>query len=259
MILENLVAGSEVHWQLARFFLVLFGGLTFVRVVMIPIIDKLVSRKSDSVTTQASLQNFVGIFSAFIVFTFALQAAGFGGLVTVFGTVTAALTVAIGFGMREEVGSLVSGVFIQLDNPFVKGDYIKVNDVEGVIDEIQLRSTILKTSGSEKLVMPNRVLTANGVKNYTKGKKTKTSISVKTPVETVEKAREILVKKANQNEEVLEKPEPETVINRIEDGKTEVELHYWINSPGKVSRVRSEILEKFSKDAKRRKVFKEYE
>lgn len=257
MILENLASGAEVHWQLGRFVLVLVTGLVLIRAVFQPLVRSFVSRKSDSVTTQASLQNFTGIFSVFIVLTLALQAGGFGGLVTVFGTVTAALTVAIGFGMREEVGSLVSGVFIHLDNPFVKGDYIKVNDIEGIVDEIQLRSTILKSTGSEKLVMPNRVLTANGVRNFTRGKKTKTSIMVKTPVDTVEKAREILEKKAVQNEEVLEKPEPETVIKGVEDGKTEVELHYWLDSPQKVSKVRSQILEKFSKDSKRRKVFKD--
>jgi small-conductance mechanosensitive channel len=259
MILENLLTGGEVHWQLARFTVTLVAGLALMRIILVPLVDRFVSRRSDSVETQASLKNFIEIFTGFIVFTMALQAGNFGGLVTVVGTITAALTVAIGFGMRDEVGSLVSGVFIQLDNPFVKGDYIKVQDTEGVIRDIGLRMTTLKTTGSEKLLVPNRILTGNSVKNFTRGRKTKTSVAVKPPVESVEKARKILKEKTVENDEALENPEPDTLINGLDDGKAEVELHYWVNSPEKVSMVRSQILEKFTTEAREQKIFESEE
>lgn len=234
-------------------------GLVFIRAAVMPATRFLVAQRTDNIRTQSSIRNFTGIFSGFMVLTAALQAGSFGGLVTILGTITAALTVAIGFGMRDEVGSLVSGIFIQVDNPFVKGDYIKVDETEGVVQEINIRTTTLKTSGSEKMVMPNRVLNASGIKNFTRGRKTKTSITVKTPVETVDKARKILREGAEENKEIQDSPEPDTLISKIEDEKAEVELHYWVSSPGKVAEVRSKILENFSEKARDQKIFAEAE
>lgn len=259
MMLEQLITGSTIQIKLLRFLVVMAVGLLFTRTIVMPAARFFARKKSDNITTQASIENLAGIVTGFTVFATALQAGAFGGLVTIVGTVAAALTVAIGFGMREEVGSLVSGFFIQIDNPFVKGDYVKVNETEGVVREIDLRTTILKSSGSEKLVMPNRILTANGVKNFTKGKKTKTSVSVKTPVEKAEKAAEILEKEAVKAEKILEKPEPDTIFNKIEDGEIEVELHYWVKNPENVTEVKSNILAEFSKKAEKNKIFGEKE
>ncbi len=257
MVIEQVMAGTALHWQLARFTLVMITGLVFIRAAVIPATKFLVARRTDNIRTQTSIGNFTGIFTGFLVLIAAFQAGNFGGLVTVLGTVTAALTVAIGFGMRDEVGSLVSGIFIQVDNPFVKGDYIKVDDTEGVVQEINLRTTTLKTSGSEKMVMPNRILNASGIKNFTRGRKTKTSVNVKTPVETVDKARKILREEAEENSEVQDSPEPDTLISKIEEDKAETELHYWVSSPGKVSEVRSKILENFSEKAQDQEIFTE--
>ena len=68
------------------------------------------------------------------------------------------MTVAVGFGMRDQVGNLVSGIFIHFDNPFIKGDYIKVEETEGVVQEIHLRETIINGAGSEKTMIPNSKL-----------------------------------------------------------------------------------------------------
>ncbi|MFB6182515.1 MAG: mechanosensitive ion channel domain-containing protein [Candidatus Nanohaloarchaea archaeon] len=106
-----------------------------------------------------SVENIVGVIGLFITFTVGLQAAKFGNLATILGAIAAALTVAVGFGMRDQISSLVAGILIQLDNPFVKGDYIKVNDQEGKVKEINLRTTIINGKNNEKLVLPNNVLT----------------------------------------------------------------------------------------------------
>jgi len=257
MVAENIVSGTALHWQLVRFSIVAVVGLLAVRTIVMPATKFLIARRTDSLKTQASIQNFAGIFGGIMVLAAALQAGNFGGLVTLLGTITAALTVAIGFGMRDEVGSLVSGIFIQLDSPYVKGDYIKLNEVEGVVQEISLRTTTLKTTGSEKLVMPNRVINSNGIKNCTKGKKSKTSVTVKIPVKNVEKGRKILLDGATNSEQVLKNPEPDTVISKIEEEKAEVELHYWVSAPEKVPEVRSKILDEFSKEAKKKKIFEQ--
>jgi len=240
---------------LARFTVIVLGGLIFTRAILMPITRKLASRKVDTVTTLASIENITGIIFGISFLSLGLQVSGFGGLVTLLGTVTAALTVAIGFGMRDEVGSLVSGLFIQINRPYINGDYLEIGDTRGRVKEIRLRSTVLENTQSEKVVMPNRLMTSDALKNYTRGRKTKTFAEVKAPLEQSEKVMKELSNSAKKNEKVLEKPDPNTSISKLEDDSAIVQLECFVGSSKEVGTVRSEILEDFSNKKKVKEIF----
>ncbi len=245
-MIDQFLTSQQVYFQLARFVITIAIGTILTRTVLMPLTRRAMSRKGSDIKARHSMENIVGLTGLFITFIVALQAGDFGNLVTVLGTIAAALTVAIGFGMRDQVSSVVAGIFIHTDNPFVKGDYIKVNDYEGVVKEIKLRATTLNGKNDEKQIVPNNILTTNVVKNQTKGRRTRASISLKISSENLEKASELLVKSATEQEEVLNNPEPEVNYSGIEDGKIETKLIYWLNGSEQVKSVRSKVLKDFS-------------
>ena len=61
---------------------------------------------------------------------------------------------------REATANLVSGVFISLFKPFGIGDRIKLSDkqIDGVVEDISLRHTIIRTFENTRIVVPNSVL-----------------------------------------------------------------------------------------------------
>ena len=67
--------------------------------------------------------------------------------------VTAILTgagvvgLAVGFGAQSLVKDVISGLFIIMENQYRKGDVVKIADTSGVVEEINLRRTILERSG----------------------------------------------------------------------------------------------------------------
>lgn len=258
-MIEQVISGTSPGFRLARFLIVVGVGMFLTRLVVMPLTRKMVARKVKTVTTQASVENITGIASGILFLSLALQIAGYGGLVTVLGTITAALTVAIGFGMREEVGSLVSGLFIQVNHPYLKGDYVEIGETRGRVDEIRLRSTVLKNVESDKVVVPNRVMTSDALKNYSKGRKTRASVEIKTSVENSKTVREALESAAQETEKVLEKPEPETSIEKIDEGSSVIQLKCFVGSSKDVDAVRSEILEKFSGKSKIKKIYSKNE
>lgn len=246
MVLEtSILTGDSIHFQLARFFIALIIGVILTKTVFAPLMSRILARNPD-VKTRQSLENIGVLIGLFISFTIALQAANFGNLVTVLGTLAAAATVAVGFGMRDQVASVVAGVFIHTDNPFLKGDYIKVGDTEGVVKDIKLRATTLNGAKQEKQIIPNNKLTTEVVKNYTKGTKTKASLEAKIPLEKLEKTSEELQQIAQQTEKVLETPEPRTRNKDVEEDKAQLELKYWVDKPGHVKDSKSEIIQKYS-------------
>ena len=245
-MIDQFFTSQQVYFQLARFVITIVLGTIITRTVLMPLTRRLMARKGSDVKAKHSMENIVALVGLFVTFIVALQAGNFGNLVTVLGTIAAALTVAIGFGMRDQVSSIVAGIFIHTDNPFVKGDYIKVDEFEGVVKEIKLRTTILNGKNDEKQIVPNNILTTSVVRNQTKGNKTRTGIDLKIVSENLEKASEILVNSAVKQEEIMENPEPEVNYVGIDEGKVETRLMYWLNGSEKVKKVRSKVLEAFN-------------
>lgn len=240
----ELVTSSKTYFQLARFLIALVVGVALTRLALMPFTRKLLRRKGDRKALH-SIENLVGVVGLFLTFTVALQVGDFGSLASIIGAIAAALTVAIGFGMRDQVSSLVGGIFIHLDNPFIKGDYIKAGEYEGVVKEIKLRATVLNGVSSGKLVVPNSVLTTNAVKNYTRGRNTKTSLEISPTTVDYEKHAELLKQAANDQSDVRTNPEPKVVLKGLEDDKVNAELHYWIRDSSDLKDIRSQVLESY--------------
>jgi small-conductance mechanosensitive channel len=181
-------------------------------------------RKRNNENTLHIIFNAVGIIGFFLTLTVALQAGSFGNLATIIGAIAAALTVAVGFVMRDQVGNVVSGTFIYFDNLFILGDYIKNGDAEGVVKEINLRDTVINGSRSEKTVVSNSQLMNSPTRNFTKGSKTETSISVELKPDKKEDIQEILLEAARSHGKILEKPEPEVSIKSDEGFSDELHI-----------------------------------
>lgn len=66
---------------------------------------------------------------------------------------------AIGFGAQSLVKDVISGFFIILEDQFGVGDYIKINQAEGTVSEIGLRTTKIVATTGEKHIIPNGMIT----------------------------------------------------------------------------------------------------
>jgi moderate conductance mechanosensitive channel len=86
--------------------------------------------------------------------------------------VTAVLTgagvlgLAVGFGAQSLVKDVLAGLFIILENQYRKGDVVKIADASGVVEEINLRRTILRDMDGVTHVVPNGEIRVSS--NYTK-------------------------------------------------------------------------------------------
>ena len=85
----------------------------------------------------------------------ATLAAAFGGI-----------GLAIGLGLKDNIGNVASGIFILIFRPFRVGDYIKVGDSEGSVVDIRVMYTEISTLGNQMIVIPNSRLTDSVIKNY---------------------------------------------------------------------------------------------
>jgi small-conductance mechanosensitive channel len=75
--------------------------------------------------------------------------------------------IAIGFGAQNLVRDVISGFFILLEDQYAVGDYVNLGAVEGIVEEIGLRTTQVRAFGGELNTLPNGTIPR--VTNFSRG------------------------------------------------------------------------------------------
>jgi small-conductance mechanosensitive channel/CRP-like cAMP-binding protein len=87
---------------------------------------------------------------------------------TLLGT-SAVLSLVLGFALQDTLSNLFSGLSLQMEQPFMVGDIVRVGQHVGKVVQISWRSTRLETSRKELVSVPNAMLSKEVVLNYSKG------------------------------------------------------------------------------------------
>jgi moderate conductance mechanosensitive channel len=160
-------------------FLVILGiVLIMLTILIVPRVIHTVVRNSGVEQTDEELKKrsdtLVSVISTtlqiVIIFIFALmiiiQLWKDWAVITPVLTSTAVVGVALGFGAQSLVKDILAGLFIIMENQYRKGDVVKIADVSGVVEEINLRRTILRDLDGITHSVPNGEIRVSS--NFTK-------------------------------------------------------------------------------------------
>ncbi len=111
-----------------------------------------------SITTAVMV---IGILSALLVIPEVRAVAG--GLLAS----SAVLGIIVGFASQRTLGNFVAGLLIAFTQPLRLGDDVTVEDTQGVVEEIGLIYTFVRTENGDRLVIPNEKLASDTIRNST--------------------------------------------------------------------------------------------
>ena len=151
--------------------LIIVGAVMLVTIVVARVVDRSISRRQlapEAMTRYRVLRRsitttivFVGVLSALLVIPQVRAVAG--GLLAS----SAILGLIIGFASQRTLGNFVAGVMIAMTQPLRLGDWVSVTGVEGVVEEIGLMYTFIRTEDNTRLVIPNEKLASDTIRNST--------------------------------------------------------------------------------------------
>ena len=178
---------------------------------------------------QNSIATGVGYSGGLIVLMLGIMVLGidFSSIALVAG----ALSVGIGFGLRTVVENFVAGLLLLIERPIKTGDWIMVGTTEGIVKSISVRSTEIETFDRSAVIVPNSVLIASPVTNWTH-KNRIARVVVKLTVALGADARlieRILLDAAVRTERVMKHPAPSVVLRTITQEKMDFELRCFIS------------------------------
>jgi potassium efflux system protein len=162
---------------------------------------------------------------------------------------SAVVAVGIGFGLQNIAQNFISGVILLIEQPVRKGDFVKVGDTLGVVDDIGLRATRIVTRDEVTILVPNSKLVVEPVINHSRPS-TKLRVRIAVGVaygSDTARIREALMAVAKASREVLATPAPELRFEGFGDSSLDFALLVWIPDPQGDLRISSDL--RFAIDA----------
>jgi len=159
-------------------------------------------------------------------------------------TSSAILTAVVGFSMQDTIGSLMSGLLIQTEKPFKTGDWIKVGDIEGQVDEITWRYTKLVTGSMSHALIPNNVIAKERLLNHSEPvPQVSVQLTVPTPVGTPPvKVKTALEEVLRKTPLVAEAPTPRVFLAEIGQDQMHYRMLFYVRDLLDTEAARSEVL-----------------
>ena len=153
-------------------------------------------------------------------------------------------SVAIGFAFQDIFKNFLAGILLLLQEPFSLGDQIIIEEFEGTVEEIALRSTQIRTYKGELVVMPNSVVFTSPVQVMTGKPKRRTDLAIGVDYNTsLKEALRVLHKAATSVEGVANNPSVEVDITSFGDSSIDLVVRYWTNSEIRsVRRIKTQMM-----------------
>ncbi|MCC6475934.1 mechanosensitive ion channel family protein [bacterium] len=91
---------------------------------------------------------------------------------------------ALALAAKDTLANMFGSLVIFIDRSFVVGDWVKVGGIEGIVEEVTLRVTRVRTFERTQITIPNSDLTTKPIENFTRMEKRRIKFSINVPYET---------------------------------------------------------------------------
>ena len=153
---------------------------------------------------------------------------------------------AVGFAAQQTIASMFGTLAILTDKVFKIGDYIRVNNIEGTVENITLHSTKVRTLDNFMVTIPNNIIDSNVVENISRAKKRKIQvvfgITYNTSEEKIQKAIAIIKSVMKSRHDVTQ--DFRVNLDALDSSSINIKLFGYVKTSSIITleKVRSEIL-----------------
>lgn len=198
-------------------------------------------------TTENSANTVLGYISILVAGLIALSVLGVN--LKSLGLLVSALSVGLGFGLQHIVNNFISGILILFERPFRIGDWIVVNDKEGIVRKINIRSTELETFDKALIIIPNADIISGELTNWTlTDSQGRLTISVGVGYDSdLEKVLQLAVTATKDDERILTDPPASAIVTSFDDSSIGIQLRCYIKDVMQRSIIKSDLMMRLQK------------
>src|SRR6202171_4301057 len=139
------------------------------------------------------------------------------------------LALAFSLAFQDILKNFIAGIFMLLERPFRLGDEITVDNHTGIVENIQMRATTLRTSEGEQVIAPNSLVYTGTIINRTRYPTRLFTLTAKIPSGVpVDGLAEKIKEELQSRPEITKDPPPHVGLQPSIDGGLTLEVRYWL-------------------------------
>ncbi len=188
---------------------------------------KLMTKRGVDVTLIAFLKKLINILLKIVLI---ISVMGMVGIeMTSFIAILGAAGLAIGMALSGTLQNFAGGVMILLFKPFKVGDFLEAQGYKGVVYEIQLFNTLLKTVDNRVVIIPNGGLSTGAMVNYSTMPLRRVDWSFGIGYgDDADKAKDVMFKLIKDDKRILTEPEPFVALSELADSSVNFTVRAWV-------------------------------
>ncbi len=223
-MLDKIIWGNITLLQLIMSFSIFIIALIISRIMSL-----YVRRTLKNKASKDSLEIFVKVISYLVIIVGVIWALSILGLklsgLLVAGGVAG---IVIGFASQSIVGNLVSGFFLMLERPIRIGDTVNINNVTGMIEDIQILSTTIRTFEGFQVRIPNETVFTSSISNYVTNVVRRFDFDIGIRYnDDADKAIKIINRVIEEEPFALKNPGPLVWVSNLGDNAVNINLKIW--------------------------------
>jgi small conductance mechanosensitive channel len=225
---QNVSRFTELGLNLLFAVIILIVGAWVSKVIKKMLVGMLSKRKLDPI--------IVG-FVANIAYSLAMVAVVLASLrklsveTNSFVAIIGAAGLAIGLALQGALANFAAGFLMVIFRPFKKGDYIEAAGTAGIVDEIQVFTSVLNTPDNRRVIVPNSKIMSDNITNYSaKDTRRLDLVFGVSYSDNVAKVKQVLQKIADEDPRVLKDPAAQILVGELADSSVNFIMRVWIRS-----------------------------
>lgn len=193
-----------------------------------------------------TIANFAASLIKYALLAFVVIAAlGRVGVQTAsFVAIVGAAGLAIGLALQGSLSNFAAGVLLIGFRPFKAGDFIEAAGTAGVVESVQIFTTVLKTGDNRIIVVPNSNILGGNIINYSKEERRRIDLVIGVSYDAdLQKTKQVLQQIIEQEERILKEPGCTIAVNELGASSVDFIVRPWVNTADFWA-VRWDLLEK---------------
>ncbi len=193
-------------------------------------LHKVMQRQEVDKTLETFICNLVRMVLLVVVAIAAIGALGIE--TTSFIAIFGAAGLAVGLALQGSLSNFASGVLIVLFRPYRVGDFVEAAGISGVVEQVQILTTVLRTGDNKQIIVPNGQIMDSIITNYSANETRRVDMVVGVSYDDdLDKVRATIEELVAAEERILDEPACTIAVSALADSSVNFVVRPWVKTP----------------------------
>jgi len=197
--------------------------------LMVGAMRKVMQKQEVDKTLETFVCNLVRMALLVVVIIAAISKLGIqtASFIAIFG----AAGLAIGLALQGSLSNFAAGVLIVMFRPYKVGDFVEAAGIAGVVEQVQILTTILRTGDNKQIIVPNSQIMDSIITNYSANDTRRVDMVVGVSYDDdLDKVRSTIEELVAADDRILDDPACTIAVSALADSSVNFAVRPWVKT-----------------------------